>query len=105
MTYSCASTGWRAWRRRPVRAAAPAPQAMEASFEALAQRYAGSATLRVAKFQADVERDFAAAEFGLKTFPTLYMLPAGRPGFVRYPSERRDTDTLDMWAKSFVGYA
>ena len=78
---------------------------MEASFEALAQRYAGSATLRVAKFQADVEREFSAAEFGLETFPTLYMLPTGRPGFVRYPSERRDTDTLDMWAKAFVGYA
>jgi len=105
MMVSIASAGWRDRRRRPTRAHALAVQAMEASFEALAQRYAGSATLRVAKFQADVEREFSAAEFGLKTFPTLYMLPAGRPGFVRYPSERRDTDTLDMWAKAFVGYA
>ena len=77
---------------------------MEPAYDALAQRYAGSATLQVAKFQADVEREFASGEFGMQTFPTLYMLPRGRDGFVRYPSERRETDTLDMWAKSFVGY-
>ena len=79
-------------------------QAMEPAYEALAQRYAGSATLQVAKFQADIEREFSSGEFGMKTFPTIYMLPRGRSGFVRYPSERRETDTLDMWAKSFVGY-
>lgn len=27
--------------------------------------------------QADVERDFAAEKFGLKTFPTLVLLPKG----------------------------
>ncbi|KAK9827682.1 hypothetical protein WJX81_008004 [Elliptochloris bilobata] len=82
----------------------PFSQAMEPAYEELAQRYAGFNTLQVAKFQADIERDFASGKFGMKTFPTIYMLPRGRSDFVPYPSERRDTDTLDMWAKSLVGY-
>lgn len=106
--------------------------------------------------QADVERDFAAETFGLKTFPTLVLLPKGGkngaclPGgsgggvsallqpvlspalqhqrkkssslhlsppdmcschpahhpagtFVKYPSERRDAETLGMWVRTLTG--
>lgn len=116
--------------------------------------------MAVAKFQADVERDFAADKFGLKTFPTLVLLPKGSKGgerlgwralwggtswgcrrvlnlqpaqrvgeydeqrwpdapphrppkprpprrpagdFIKYPSERRDAETLNMWVRTLTG--
>lgn len=52
-------------------------QAMEGSYEELAQQLQGS-HMRVAKFQADTDREFAQERFGLKTFPTIVMLP--KPG-------------------------
>lgn len=79
-------------------------QAMEESYEQLAQNYQGSQNIRVAKFQADVERDFASQELGLKTFPTVVMLPKVKGGYVKYPSERRDVESLDMWVKALAGY-
>lgn len=81
-----------------------AMQAMEASYNQLAQRYEGSSNVRIAKFQADVERDFASSQLGLKTFPTIVMLPKVKGGFVKYPSERRDVDSLDMWVKAMAGH-
>lgn len=81
-------------------------QAMEPAYEQLAEDLASSGSkVRVAKFQADVERDFAVEKFGLETFPMIAFLPAsGRPGsFVKYPSERRDTDTLGMWVRTMAG--
>lgn len=47
---------------------------MEPSYEELASQLSGS-HVRVAKFQADEDRDFAQERFGLKTFPTIVMLP------------------------------
>jgi hypothetical protein len=47
---------------------------MEGSYNELAEQLQGS-HVRVAKFQADVDRDFAQERFGLKTFPTIVMLP------------------------------
>jgi adenylyl-sulfate reductase (glutathione) len=79
-------------------------QAMEESYEQLGQNYQGSQNIRVAKFQADVERDFASQELGLKTFPTVVMLPKVKGGYVKYPSERRDVESLDMWVKALAGY-
>ncbi|KAL4527232.1 hypothetical protein Ndes2526B_g09062 [Nannochloris sp. 'desiccata'] len=83
-------------------------QGMEESYNEVAEAFAGasSASLRVAKFQADIERDFAAEKFGLNTFPQIVMLPkSGKAGsVVKYPSERRDTDTLVMWGKAMGGY-
>lgn len=76
---------------------------MEASYSELAQRYEGS-HVRVAKFQADIERDFSSEKFGLRTFPTIVMLPAKQPGFIKFPSETRDADTLDMWVRTVAGY-
>jgi adenylyl-sulfate reductase (glutathione) len=83
-------------------------QAMEESYNEVAEAFVGasSGSLRVAKFQADIERDFAAEKFGLQTFPQIVMLPkSGQAGSViKYPSERRDTDTLVMWGKTMGGY-
>ncbi|KAK9810382.1 hypothetical protein WJX72_009782 [[Myrmecia] bisecta] len=78
-------------------------QAMEGAYTALAERYAGS-HVRIAKFQADTDREFAADKFGLKTFPTIVLLSKSKEGYVKYPTERRDTDTLDMWLKTLAGY-
>ena len=47
---------------------------MEGSYNELAEQLQGS-HVRVAKFQADVDREFAQERFGLKTFPTIVMLP------------------------------
>lgn len=81
-------------------------QAMEPAYNELAEKFAGSTSVLVAKFQADVERDFAAEKFGLTTFPLIVMLPAsGKAGsFVKYPSTTRDVDTLGMWVKAMTGY-
>lgn len=76
---------------------------MEESYSELAQRYAGS-HVRIAKFQADVEREFASESFGLRTFPTIVALPKGQPGYIKYPSENRSADTLDMWVRTVAGY-
>ena len=76
---------------------------MEQSYSELAERYQGS-HVRVAKFQADVDRDFAADRLGLRTFPTIVALPAGHKGYIKYPSETRDANTLDMWIKTVAGY-
>ncbi|PRW60889.1 transducin beta 3 isoform A [Chlorella sorokiniana] len=77
---------------------------LEGDYAELAEQMAGS-NVTVAKFQADVERDFAADKFGLKTFPTLVLLPkSGKSGeFIKYPSERRDVDTLKMWVRTLTG--
>ena len=82
-------------------------QGMEASYNEFAEEFAAAgSSLRVAKFQADIERDFAAEKFGLKTFPTIVFLPkSGQAGsVVKYPSERRDAETLGMWARTMTGY-
>lgn len=95
-------------------------KALEPAYEALAKEMEGSG-VAVAKFQADVERcvvvvvwfaaqrhrsntrDFAATEFGLKTFPTLVLLPQQSEAVIKYPSERRDVETLRMWIKTTTG--
>lgn len=82
-------------------------QGMEASYNELAEQLAASGSaVRVAKFQADTEREFAANTFGLKTFPMIALLPqSGKTGsFIKYPSERRDVETLGMWVKTMAGY-
>ena len=77
---------------------------MQDSYTELAKRYQSSQHVRVAKFQADTEREFAS-KLGLKTFPTIVMLPKfSNSGVVKYPTERRDADSLDMWVKTIAGY-
>ena len=75
---------------------------MEEQYEELAKRYQGS-SIRVAKFQADVDREFAQSRLGLQTFPTIVFLPRTSNGYIKYPSERRDAQTLGLWLSSLVG--
>eukprot|EP00803_Ostreobium_quekettii_P008136 evm.model.scf_818.1 EVM.evm.TU.scf_818.1 scf_818:2778-7848(-) len=77
-------------------------QGMEQSYRDLAEELSDT-NVRVAKFQADIEREFSEKNFGLKTFPTIVYLPKDKPGYIRYPSERRDTDTLKMWVTAMAG--
>lgn len=77
---------------------------MEESYAALAGQVDQS-KVRVAKFQADLEREFSAEKFGLKSFPTIVYLPKDSDKIIKYPSERRDTDTLQMWLTSMSGKA
>ena len=77
---------------------------MEASYSELAEQHAARGSpVRIAKYQADVDREFAQEQLGLQTFPTIVMLPKSRQGHIKYPSERRDAETLDLWIKSVVG--
>jgi len=78
-------------------------QGMEQSYRDLAEDLSDS-NVRVAKFQADIEREFSEKNFGLKTFPTIVYLPKDKPGYIRYPSERRDTNTLKMWVTAMAGH-
>ena len=73
----------------------PPMQGMEASYADLAAQLDGT-SVTVAKYQADTDREFCTEKLGLKTFPTIIYLPKGREGFIKYPSERRDVDTLKM---------
>ncbi|GMH45192.1 hypothetical protein BSKO_13149 [Bryopsis sp. KO-2023] len=77
-------------------------QAMEESYRELAN-VVDDSKVSVAKFQADVEREFSAEKFGLKTFPTIVFLPKDSDKIIKYPSERRDTETLKMWVDSMAG--
>eukprot|EP00798_Chlamydomonas_sp_ICE-L_P023967 gene23967-9539_t len=79
-------------------------QALEPTYDALAKELAGS-HVTVAKYQADADRDFATEKLGLKTFPTIVLLPKGRETVIKFPSERRDLETLQMWVKTMAGSA
>jgi hypothetical protein len=49
-------------------------QALEPEFEALGSAMQGS-HVRVAKYQADTDREFASSQLGLKTFPSIVYYP------------------------------
>ncbi|EFJ50909.1 hypothetical protein VOLCADRAFT_103701 [Volvox carteri f. nagariensis] len=80
----------------------PFCQAMEPAYEALASQLAGS-NVTVAKYQADIDREFCNDNLQLKTFPTIVYLPPDSKQVIKYPSERRDVDTLVMWVKTVAG--
>ena len=84
----------------------PFCQGMEGAYAELAARLAGS-HVRVAKLNADGDvKEWAKASLGLTTFPTIVMLPKAQPGkVVKYASERRDADSLQMWVKTLAGTA
>jgi len=77
-------------------------QAMEEQYTKLAEKHQGT-SLTVAKFQADTHREFAQTRLGLQTFPTIVLLPKDSNSYIKYKSERRDVDTLDMWVNSITG--
>nr|AAZ75685.1 5'-adenylylsulfate reductase [Polygonatum pubescens] len=69
-------------------------QAMEGSYVELAEKFSGSG-IKVAKFRADGDqKPFAQQELQLGSFPTILFFPrrASRP--IKYPSEKRDVDSL-----------
>nr|QKY14993.1 5'-adenylylsulfate reductase 2 (APR2) [Polytomella parva] len=76
-------------------------QAMEPNYEALARDVKGG-KVRVAKYQADIDRQFCNENLKLKTFPTIVFLPKGSNSVIKYPSERRDPETLKMWLRTIA---
>ena len=77
-------------------------QAMEQAYEELAARYANHPRVRVAAFRADEaeHRPFAESALGLETFPTVVMLPRGSKKAVKYDSEARDVESLEMFLRA-----
>nr|AAC49562.1 PRH26 [Arabidopsis thaliana] len=72
----------------------PFCQAMEASFDELADKLGGSG-VKVAKFRADGDqKDFAKKELQLGSFPTILVFPKNSSIPIKYPSEKRDVDSL-----------
>ncbi|KAH6820366.1 APS reductase 3 [Perilla frutescens var. hirtella] len=69
-------------------------QAMEDSYVELSEKLAGSG-VKVAKFRADGDdKAFAQQELQLGSFPTLLLFPKHSPRPIKYPSEKRDVDSL-----------
>ncbi|KAG8099865.1 hypothetical protein GUJ93_ZPchr0013g37855 [Zizania palustris] len=84
----------------------PFCQAMEASYVELAEKLAGggsgsSSGVKVAKFRADGDQKaFAQAELQLQSFPTILLFPSRTARPIKYPSERRDVDSLLAFVNS-----
>lgn len=75
-------------------------QAMEDSYVELAGKLAGSG-VKVAKFRADGdEKAFAQQELQLGSFPTVLLFPKHSPRPVKYPSEKRDVDSLTAFVNA-----
>lgn len=72
----------------------PFCQAMEASFNALAEELSGS-KVSVGKFNADGEnKAFAKSELQLSSFPTILFFSKNCAKPIKYPSEQRDVASL-----------
>ncbi|XP_016443354.2 5'-adenylylsulfate reductase 3, chloroplastic [Nicotiana tabacum] len=69
-------------------------QAMEGSYVELAEKLGGSG-VKVGKFRADGEqKTFAQQELQLGSFPTILFFPKHSSQPIKYPSEKRDVDSL-----------
>ncbi|GAB4830845.1 aspartic proteinase precursor [Ancistrocladus abbreviatus] len=69
-------------------------QAMEGSYLQLAEKLAGTG-VKVGKFRADGEqKPFAQQELQLGSFPTILFFPKHSSQPIKYPSEKRDVDSL-----------
>ncbi|KAL5773294.1 hypothetical protein ACOSQ2_013218 [Xanthoceras sorbifolium] len=69
-------------------------QAMEGSYIELADKLAGSG-VKVGKFRADgEEKEYAKRELQLGSFPTILFYPKHSSKAIKYPSEKRDVDSL-----------
>lgn len=69
-------------------------QAMEASYVELAEQLRGSG-VKVGKFRSDGDqKPFAKQELQLGSFPTILFFPKHAQRPVKYPSERRDVESL-----------
>ncbi|KAL3850878.1 hypothetical protein ACJIZ3_012760 [Penstemon smallii] len=77
-------------------------QAMEGSYVELAEKLAGSG-IKVAKFRADGdEKAFAQQELQLGSFPTILFFPKHSPRPIKYPSEKRDVDSLMAFVNALL---
>ncbi|KAK4711423.1 hypothetical protein R3W88_005936 [Solanum pinnatisectum] len=69
-------------------------QAMEGSYVELAEKLGGSG-VKVGKFRADGDQKaFAQQELQLGSFPTILFFPKHSSKAIKYPSEKRDVDSL-----------
>ncbi|GLT83299.1 hypothetical protein SLE2022_015940 [Rubroshorea leprosula] len=69
-------------------------QAMEASYVELADKLTGSG-VKVGKFRADGDqKEYAQKELQLGSFPTILFFPKHSSKPIKYPSEKRDVDSL-----------
>ena len=67
---------------------------MESSFVQLAQKLSASG-IKVGKFRADGDqRKFADEKLLLDSFPTILFFPKHTSKPVKYPSKKRDVDSL-----------
>ncbi|CAJ1941362.1 unnamed protein product [Sphenostylis stenocarpa] len=72
----------------------PYCQAMEKSYVELAHKFEGSG-VKFGKFRADGEqKEFAKSELELGSFPTILFFPKHSSRPIKYPSEKRDVDSL-----------
>ncbi|KAH9612682.1 hypothetical protein KSS87_003344 [Heliosperma pusillum] len=72
-------------------------QGMEASYLELADKFAESG-VKVGKFRADGdEKAFAKNELQLGSFPTILFFPKHSSQPIKYPSEKRDVDSLSAF--------
>uniref|UniRef100_A0A0E0EBU2 Thioredoxin domain-containing protein n=1 Tax=Oryza meridionalis TaxID=40149 RepID=A0A0E0EBU2_9ORYZ len=80
----------------------PFCQAMEASYLELAERLGGAGGgVKVGKFRADGEQKaFAQQELQLQSFPTILLFPSRTARPIKYPSEKRDVDSLLAFVNS-----
>ena len=76
-------------------------QGLEPAYEELAAKYAGTG-VTVAKYQADIDRDFCEKNLQLKTFPTIVMLPKNSNKVIKFGTDRRDIDTMSMWVDALA---
>ncbi|XP_062088329.1 5'-adenylylsulfate reductase 3, chloroplastic-like [Humulus lupulus] len=78
----------------------PFCQAMEGSYLELADKLAGS-NVKVGKFRADGEnKEFAQSELQLGSFPTILFFPKHLAQPIKYPSEKRDADSLMVFVNA-----
>lgn len=75
---------------------------MEEPYAELAEKLDGASTV-VAKHNADLDKAYSQSKLGLTTFPTIIFIRANTKGLIKYPSERRDAETLQMWIKTIGG--
>ncbi|KAG6639026.1 5'-adenylylsulfate reductase 3, chloroplastic-like [Carya illinoinensis] len=78
----------------------PFCQAMEASYVELAEKLAGTG-VKVGKFRADGEhKEYAQRELQLGSFPTIIFFPKGSSRPIKYPSEKRDVESLTAFVNA-----
>lgn len=69
-------------------------QAMKGSYVELGEKLKGS-EVKVGKFRADGDqKSFAQQELELGSFPTILFFPKHSTKAIKYPSEKRDVDSL-----------